>query len=102
MTITPQALGSLIKRTGVMKSADRKGNSFNYHTEGYSLTRQWGYKYTLNYYSRLSLARPTEGQEQAFQARQAEAFDKITQALEAKGIRYTIDGSTIWIYLEAF
>lgn len=102
MSITPQALGSLIKRTGVMKSADRKGNSFNYHTEGYTLTRQWGYKYTIEYYPRLSLARPTEGQEQAFRARQVEAFDKITQALEAKGIRYTLDGGTIWIYLEAF
>jgi len=100
MTITPQALGALIKRSGVMKSADRKGNSYNYNTEGYSLTRQAGQKYTLNYYRRLQLARPTEAQELAFQARHAEALDTIAKALAAKGITFTLDGSTLWIDLE--
>jgi hypothetical protein len=101
MTVTPQALGSLIKRTGIMKSADRKGNSYNYHTEGYTLTRQYGKKYTLHYYPRLQLARPSEAQEQAFATRRAEAYEKITQALASKGIKFSIENGTLWIELEA-
>ena len=101
MTTTPQALGSLIKRTGVMKSADRKGNSYNYHTEGYTLTRQYGKKYTVDYYPRLQLARNSEAQELAFQARREEALATIAQALTAKGISCELKGRTLWIELEA-
>lgn len=101
MTITPQALGSLIKRTGVMKSADRKGNSYNYHTEGYTLTRQSGKRYTFNYYPRLQLARPSEAQEQAFNERMHHAFSVVKQALESKGVHFYADRGCLWIDLEA-
>lgn len=101
MTVTPQALGSLIKRTGVLKSADRKGNSYNYHTEGYTLTRQHGNRYTVDYYPRLQLALRSESQEQAFQARRQQALDTIVQALTAKGISCELQGSTLWIELGA-
>lgn len=100
MTITPQALGSLIKRTGVMKSADRKGNSYNYHTEGYTLTRQYGNRYTLDYYPRLQLAR-SEAQELAFLDRRAVALATISKALGSKGITFYIKDNTIWIDLGA-
>jgi hypothetical protein len=101
MTMTPQALGSLIKRTGILKSDDRKGNSYSYHTEGYTLTRQAGTKYTFNYYPRLQLALRTEAQEQAFNDRMQHAFSVVKQALESKGIYYYVDGGCLWIDLGA-
>jgi hypothetical protein len=101
MTVTPQALGSLIKRTGILKSADRKGNSYSYHTEGYTLTRQAGTNYTFNYYPRLQLARPSEAQEQAFNDRMHHAFSVVKQALEAKGIYFYADNGCLWIDLGA-
>jgi hypothetical protein len=101
MTVTPQALGSLIKRTGIMKSADRKGNSYNYHTEGYTLTRQAGNRYTVDYYPRLQLARPSEAQEQEFMTRRSVALATISKALAGKGITFYIKDTTIWVELEA-
>jgi hypothetical protein len=100
MKTTPQALGALIKRTGVLKSADRKGNFYNYHTEGYTLTRQYGGRYTVEYYRRLELARPTEQERERFQARRDEAFRLIFQALSAKGIHHEFRDGTLWIDLE--
>lgn len=98
-TITPQALGSLIKRTGIKKSADKKGNFYNYHTEGYSLVRQHGQRYTVNYYSRLQMARPSEQERESFQARRDAAFCLIFQALSAKGISHEFRDGTLWIDL---
>ena len=99
-TITPQALGSLIKRTGVKKSIDKKGNFYNYHTEGYRLTRQYGSDYTVEYYRRLEMARPTEQDQERFQARREEAFRLIAEALTAKGISHEFTDGTLWVSLE--
>lgn len=101
MNTTPQALGALIKRTGVLKSANKKGNFYNYHTEGYTLTRQYGGRYTVEYYRRLELARPSEQAEERFQARRDEAFRLITEALSAKGISHEFTDGTLWINLQA-
>lgn len=98
-TITPQALGSLIKRTGIKKSADKKGNFYNYHTEGYQLTRQYGGRYTLDYYARLQMARPSDYEREAFQARRDEAFRLVFEALTAKGISHEFRDGTLWIDL---
>jgi hypothetical protein len=101
MTITPQALGSLIKRTGILKSADRKGNSYRYHTEGYTLTRQSGDRYIIEYYPRLQLGIRTESQELAFQTRRTEALATITEALASKGITFYTESESLWIDLGA-
>lgn len=98
--MTPQALGALIKRTGITKSQSKKGNSYNYYTEGYTLTRQYGNRYSFSYCGRLQLARETESQIQSLNERKAEAFAKAEQALKDKGIRYTLDVHHIMIELE--
>lgn len=96
----PQTLGALIKRTGVMKSENRKGNFYNYNTEGYSLTRQYGNRYTVNYYQRLTLGSMSDSQRESFNERRENGLALITQALEDKGIKVTRDGDTLWIELE--
>jgi len=85
--MTPQALGALIKRTGVRKSESRKGNHFNYHTEGYSLSNQGGGVYSLSYYSKMSLVRETPEAEKSFNERQEQGLKTIFEALQAKGIK---------------
>jgi hypothetical protein len=95
----PQTLGAIIKRTGILKSQQRKGNMYNYSTEGYTLTRQAGNVYTFDYYGRLELARRTESQEHALNERRREAVSKVLRALEDKGIPTLLDGLTIHITL---
>lgn len=97
---TPQALGAIIKRTGIIKSEQRKGNFYGYNTEGYALTRQYGKRYTVNYYARMQMARETEVQREAFLKRETEALAKIKQTLADKGIKYEIQDGTLWINLE--
>jgi predicted DNA-binding WGR domain protein len=100
MATTPQALGAMIKRTGIMKSQDRKGNMYNYHTEGYSLVRQYGKRYTFNYYGRLQMARLTEAQEQALNERRRDALNKVLNLMMEKNIRTELEGTTLIITLE--
>lgn len=98
--MTPQQLGAIIKKTGVRKSEDRKGNFYNYHTEGYSLVREYPKnRYSLRYYQRLQLARESEAQEQAFQERKREAFEVIEKALHDKGVAVERQGDILWITL---
>ena len=99
-TITPQALGALIKRTGARKAQSKQGNFYNYHTEGYTLTRQYGGRYTVEYHGRLQMARRTEAEWQAISERRNEAFRLIAEALTAKGITYELQDETLWINLE--
>ena len=100
-TVTPQALGALIKRTGVRKSASKRGNSYNYHTEGYQLTRQYGGRYTLNYYARLQMALPSDQERESFNARREQALSLIGKALADKGISHELRDGTLWISLES-
>lgn len=95
----PQQLGTIIKGTGILKSQSRKGNMYNYHTEGYTLTRQYGNIYSFDYYGRLELARRSEAQEQALQERRQEAVAKVLKVLEDRGIVTELKGSTIFITL---
>jgi hypothetical protein len=97
--MTPQALGALIKRTGVRKSENRKGNHFNYHTEGYSLSNQGQGVYSLSYYSRLSLVRETPEAEQSFNERQAQGLKTIFETLQAKGVKVVLGESNMRIEL---
>lgn len=101
--ITPQALGAIIKRTGVTKSASRKGNFYNYNTEGYRLTRQYDGRYTVEYYARLELVRRTDSEQARFYERQEQAFNLIIKALEDKAIPYEFQASTgtLWINIKA-
>ena len=94
-----QTLGAMIKRTGIMKAQDRKGNMYNYHTEGYRLTREYGNRYSFNYYGRLQMARLTEGQEEALNERRREALSKVLNLLIDKGIATELDGTTLYITL---
>ena len=94
-----QQLGKIIKGAGIMKSQSRKGNMYNYHTEGYELTRQYGNRYSFNYYGRLQLARLTESQEQALNERRREAISTVLRLLSDKGIPTELDGTTIFITL---
>lgn len=94
-----QQLGRIIKSTGIMKCESRKGNMYNYHTEGYELTRQAGNQYSFNYYGRLQLARLTEGQENALNERRREALSKVLAVLGERGIPTELDGTTIFITL---
>ena len=98
--MTPQALGAMIKRTGITKSASRKGNFYNYYTEGYRLTRQHGNKYTFDYVGRLELARRTEAEQERLAERRSEAMQKVLTLLESKGIKVEISDGTLWITLE--
>jgi len=98
--MTPQALGAMIKRTGIMKAQDRKGNMYNYHTEGYRLTREYGNRYSFNYYGRLQMARLTEAQEQALNERRREALNKVLNLMMEKNIQTELDGTTLIITLE--
>lgn len=100
MTVTPQALGALIKRTGIKKSETRRGTSYRYHTEGYELTRQHGKNYAFNYYRRLTLALPSEAESEAYYQRMHEAFSLVSRALTAAEISHYTDGGVIWISLE--
>jgi hypothetical protein len=99
--MTPQALGAMIKRTGITKSASRKGNFYNYHTEGYRLTRQYGNKYIFDYVGRLELARRTEAEWARLAEKRNEAMQKVLTLLESKGIKAEILDDTLWITLEA-
>lgn len=101
MTVTPQKLGAIIKRTGIRKSETRRGNSYRYHTEGYELTRQYGKgNYILSYYSRLTLARPSEAETEAYYQRMHEAFSLVSRALAAADIHHFIDNGMVYISLE--
>lgn len=100
MTVTPQALGSLIKRTGVLKSHTKKGNSYNYHSEGYTLTRQYGKRYTFEYWGRLQLSILSPSQQQALDERRREALATVLRVLTDKGISTRLEGTTLWIILE--
>jgi diphthamide synthase (EF-2-diphthine--ammonia ligase) len=100
MTVTPQALGSLIKRTGIMKSQSKKGNSYNYHTEGYTLTRQYGKRYTFEYWGRLQLSILSPSQQDALNERRREALSTVLRVLSEKGISTRLEGTTLWIILE--
>lgn len=98
--MTPQALGAMIKRTGITKSASRKGNFYNYYTEGYRLTRQYGNKYTFDYVGRLELARRTEAEQERLAERRREALEKVLRLLQDKGIKTELSETTLWIDLE--
>jgi hypothetical protein len=95
----PQTLGAIIKRTGILKSQQRKGNMYNYSTEGYTLTRQYDGRYIFDYYGRLELARRTESQEHALNERRREAVHKVLTVLGERGIPTLLDGMTIYITL---
>lgn len=98
--MTPQALGAMIKRTGIRKSKSRKGNFYNYYTEGYTLTRQHANKYTFDYVGRLELARRTEAEQERLAERRREALEKVLRLLQDKGIKTELSETTLWIDLE--
>jgi hypothetical protein len=98
--MTPQALGAMIKRTGITKSASRKGNFYNYHTEGYTLTRQHSNKYTFDYVGRLQMAIRTEAEQERLAERRREALEKVLRLLQDKGIKTELSETTLWITLE--
>jgi len=100
MDMTPQALGTLIKKTGVRKSESKRGNSFRYHTEGYSLNNQGKGSYYLTYYSRLSLVRETPEAEKSFNERKEQGLKVIFDTLQAKGLKVSRDSNDyLWIEL---
>jgi hypothetical protein len=101
MTITPQTLGSLIKRTGIMKSENRKGRMYDYHTEGYTLERQYDGRYRFTYIGRLELVIRNEAQEQRLAERRREALSTVLSLLSSKGITTELSGTDIYITLEA-
>jgi hypothetical protein len=94
-----QQLGKIIKNTGIMKSEKRKGRMYNYHTEGYTLDRQYDGRYLFDYHARLELARRTEAQETALNERRREALSKVLRVLGDKGIATLLDGTLIYITL---
>jgi hypothetical protein len=94
-----QQLGKIIKSTGIMKSENRKGNMYNYHTEGYTLDRQYDGRYLFDYHARLELARRTEAQQEALNERRREALSKVLKVLGDKGIHTLFVGTTIYITL---
>lgn len=96
----PQALGAMIKRTGIRKSESRKGNFYNYHTEGYTLTRQYRKQYTFEYVGRLQMAMKTESEREQLAERRREALAQVLRLLTDKGIRTRLDETTLWIMLE--
>lgn len=94
-----QQLGKIIKGTGIMKSENRKGTMYNYHTEGYTLDRQYDGRYLFDYHGRLQMARLTEGQETALNERRREALSKVLAILGERGIATLLDGTHIYITL---
>lgn len=99
--LTPQRLGSIVKSSGVRKSKNKKGNFYNYHTEGYRLERHWKGRYTIEYVKELRLTIMTDSERQRFEQRQGEALTAIANALTAKGLTFEKDNETITIYLTA-
>ena len=97
--MTPQALGAMIKRTGIRKAESRKGNFYNYHTEGYTLTRQYGKQYTFEYVGRLQMAMRTEAEREQLAERRREALAQVLRLLSDKGIQTKLDETTLWITL---
>lgn len=97
--ITPQKLGGILKSTGVRKSKNKKGNFYNYNTEGYRLNRQWAGRYTIDYVKELRLSIMTDREHESFMQRQSEALSEIAKALTDKGVSFTTDGHEITLYL---
>ena len=98
--MTPQQLGALIKRTGIRKSARRKGRMYSYNTEGYRLERQYpGNRYTLDYRGETTLAPRSDWERERIAGRERELFDKVTAILLEKGIACEEREGSLWITL---
>ena len=97
--ITPQRLGSIVKSSGVRKSRDKKGNFYNYNTEGYRVNRQWAGRYTIDYVKELRLAIMTDREHESFLLRESEALTTIAKALTDKGLTFEMSNRDITIYL---
>lgn len=99
--ITPQRLGSIVKSSGARKSKNKKGNFYNYHTEGYRLQGHWKGRYTIEYVRELRLTIMTDSERQRFEQRQSEALTAIANVLTAKGLTFEKESDTITLYLPA-
>lgn len=97
--ITPQRLGSIVKNSKARKSQNRKGNYYNYHTEGYRLDSHWRGRYTIEYVDELRLTTMTEFARERFEQRKSEALALITKALTEKGVRFEMQGDLITLHL---
>jgi hypothetical protein len=97
--ITPQRLGSIVKSSGVRKSRDKKGNFYNYHTEGYRLNSHWKGRYTIEYVKELRLSIMTDSERDNFEQRKNEALSVIAKSLTDKGVKFGQEGDEITIYL---
>jgi hypothetical protein len=97
--ITPQRLGSIVKASGVRKSKNKKGNFYNYNTEGYRIDRHWKGRYTIEYLKELRFTIMTEGERDSFERREKEALSAIAKTLTDKAIKFEVEGDTITLYL---
>lgn len=98
--ITPQRLGSIVKNSKVRKSQNRKGNYYNYNTEGYRLDSHWRGRYTVEYVKELRLTIMSDSERERFEQRKSEALASIAKALTEKGVAFEMDGGAITLYLK--
>lgn len=96
--ITPQRLGSIVKASGVRKSKSKKGNFYNYNTEGYRVNRQWK-SYSIDYVKELRLSMMTDRERESFEQRRTEAIATIAKTLTDKGLSFELNNDEITIYL---
>lgn len=96
--ITPQRLGSIVKSSGVRKSKNKKGNFYNYNTEGYRVNRQWK-SYTIDYVKELRISMMTDSERERFEQRHNEALETIAKTLTDKGLVFEQDANNITIVL---
>lgn len=96
--ITPQRLGSIVKASGVRKSKSKKGNFYNYNTEGYRVNRQWK-SYSIDYVKELRLSIMTDRERESFEQRRTEAIATIAKTLTDKGLSFELNNDEITIYL---
>lgn len=96
--ITPQRLGSIVKASGVRKSKSKKGNFYNYNTEGYRVNRQWK-SYSIDYVKELRLSIMTDRERESFEQRRTEAIATIAKTLTDKGLSFKLNNDEITIHL---
>jgi len=98
--ITPQRLGGIVKSSKVRKSQNRKGNYYNYHTEGYRLDSHWRGRYTIEYVKELRLTIMSDTERERFEQRKSEALALIAKTLTEKGVTFEMEGDSITLYLK--